>query len=150
MKQLNHIKKNIKSFKKNENSKKYISINDNSIFNDLNLNNAKKKSVNRIKGIKIHNFNKILSINREISESNSSKKCNLLNYKNNKILIKIPTNKNYMANETKENKNKNKINNMIKLRKRINNRNNNKFDKSLTEREKSNNKSEKYKKNNLK
>ncbi len=55
-----------------------------------------------------------------------------------------------MANETKENKNKNKINNMIKLRKRINNRNNNKFDKSLTEREKSNNKSEKYKKNNLK
>ena len=43
MKQLNHIKKNIKSFKKNENSKKYISINDNSIFNDLNLNNAKKK-----------------------------------------------------------------------------------------------------------
>ena len=78
MKQLNHIKKNIKSFKKNENSKKYISINDNSIFNDLNLNNAKKKSVNRIKGIKIHNFNKILSINREISESNSSKKCNLI------------------------------------------------------------------------
>ena len=55
-----------------------------------------------------------------------------------------------MANETKENKNKNKINNMIKLRKGINNRNNNKFDKSLTEREKSNNKSEKYKKNNLK
>ena len=43
MKQLNHIKKNIKLFKKNENSKKYISINDNSIFNDLNLNNAKKK-----------------------------------------------------------------------------------------------------------
>ena len=77
------------------------------------------------------------------------KKAIFSNYKNNKILTKIPTNKNYMANETKENKNKNKINNMIKLRKRINNRNNNKFDKSLTEREKSNNNSEKYKKNNF-
>ena len=92
----NELKKNIRhktsSEEREKNQKNYINIidkSDKNIYYDNNIiNNFKKPSVIKIKGIKIKNFNKI--VNKEKSNSNSSKKNRKLIKESKKNLLKIP------------------------------------------------------------
>ena len=106
-------------------------------MNSNKINNKKKSSVLKIKGIQIKNFNKIY--NKEKSESNSSKKSIGISYKINKPLLKIPKNKtnNIILDIIKKKENE-KSKRLYNLKKQIKiNLNDNVFLKSLTERDKS-------------
>ena len=139
------IKKELNSGERIKNLTKYINIyhqndNNNNLYEiDINKNNnIKKASVIKIKGIQIKNFNKIINENKEKSKSNSSKKNKCLNYKNNKILIKIPKdNKKTNIGKINENTKIKRINHIINKNLNKTNYNNsifNYFPKSLTER----------------
>ena len=137
-------KQELNTVKKTINSKNSININESNFPKDNNIkmnsnkiNNKKKSSVLKIKGIQIKNFNKIY--NKEKSESNSSKKSIGISYKINKPLLKIPKNKtnNIILDIIKKKENE-KSKRLYNLKKQIKiNLNDNVFLKSLTERDKS-------------
>ena len=130
----NEHKRKLSSGDKAINSKIYIDVNnrtDSNISLNNNFNYNKKSSVIKVKGIQIKNFNKILSLNKESSKSNTSTKSYKLKKK---ILLKIPKSINI------EMINKLKTKQSNKSRKKKNNKTNllfSNFPKALTERENS-------------
>ena len=115
--ELNSIKKSINSKNNINNENNFSKVNNIIQINKNTINNIKKHSVIKIKGIQIKNFNTIY--NKEKRESNSLKSMEI-NYKKNRHLIKIPKNKtNNIISEIKKKNDNNKIKQVYHLKQKL-------------------------------